>query len=151
MTPTINIWRGDENIPYTVYRAAPAMLRVTNPPRVQNPIIARPIIANPAPVRRVTPTPPIRRYLPGTQPHPVVTATGSPIPQPSTRPAPVPGALTAAQTAATESSQEAVATAPDTPSWFTDPAQEIISGIPNWGLVAAGAGALFLFSGKKRR
>lgn len=36
-----------------------------------------------------------------------------------------------------------------TPSWFTDPTQELISGIPNWGLLAAAAGALMLM-GRRR-
>lgn len=34
-------------------------------------------------------------------------------------------------------------------SWFTDPTQEIISGIPNWGIAAA-AGALVLMMMRKR-
>jgi hypothetical protein len=34
------------------------------------------------------------------------------------------------------------------PSWFTDPTQSVVTGIPNWGLVAAGLGALLLL---KRR
>jgi hypothetical protein len=36
-----------------------------------------------------------------------------------------------------------------TGSWFTDPTQELISGVPNWGLVAA-AGALFLMMRGRR-
>lgn len=36
-----------------------------------------------------------------------------------------------------------------TPSWFTDPTQELISGIPNWGLLAAAAG-VFMLMGKRR-
>lgn len=35
------------------------------------------------------------------------------------------------------------------PPWFTDPAQSLIPNVPNWGLLAAGAVALFLFSGKR--
>ena len=35
------------------------------------------------------------------------------------------------------------------PSWFTDPAQSLIPNVPNWGLVAAGVVALFLFTGKR--
>lgn len=36
------------------------------------------------------------------------------------------------------------------PSWFTDPTQEVISGVPNWGLLAAaGAAALLLMQQKK--
>lgn len=34
-------------------------------------------------------------------------------------------------------------------SWFTDPTQEIVSGFPNWGLVAAAGVALFLALGVK--
>jgi hypothetical protein len=34
-------------------------------------------------------------------------------------------------------------------SWFTDPSQELINGIPNWGLIAAAAGA-FLLLGRRR-
>ena len=37
-----------------------------------------------------------------------------------------------------------------TGNWFTDPTQELISGIPNWGIVAAaGVGLLLLIGGKK--
>lgn len=36
------------------------------------------------------------------------------------------------------------------PSWFTDPAQALIGGIPNWILLAAAGGALYLFAGGKR-
>ena len=44
------------------------------------------------------------------------------------------------------SASPAVAAAP---SWFTDPTQEIISGFPNWMLLAAaGVGAVMLFGGK---
>jgi hypothetical protein len=60
-------------------------------------------------------------------------------------------AATAAAVAAAQASQTAAATlapvaAP--PSWFTDPSQELITGLPNWGLLAIAGGALFLF--KKR-
>lgn len=37
---------------------------------------------------------------------------------------------------------------PDVPSWFI---QSMIGGIPNWMLLAAGAGALFLFGGSRGR
>jgi hypothetical protein len=38
-----------------------------------------------------------------------------------------------------------------TGNWFTDPTQELISGIPNWGIVAAaGVGLLLLIGGKKQ-
>jgi hypothetical protein len=38
------------------------------------------------------------------------------------------------------------------PSWFTDPSQEIIPGVPNWGLLAGAAvGAYLLFGGQKGR
>jgi hypothetical protein len=36
-----------------------------------------------------------------------------------------------------------------TPSWFTDPNQELITGFPNWGLVAAAVGAFLLLRGKR--
>lgn len=35
------------------------------------------------------------------------------------------------------------------PSWFTDPTQELISGFPNWGLLAAAAAALMLLTRRK--
>jgi hypothetical protein len=31
-----------------------------------------------------------------------------------------------------------------TGDWFTDPTQEVISGLPNWGLVAGGVGVLMV-------
>jgi hypothetical protein len=61
-------------------------------------------------------------------------------------------AASAAQVAASPSSQAAVATAPavTAPSWFTDPNQELITGLPNWGLLAiAAGGAVLLSKGKK--
>ena len=45
----------------------------------------------------------------------------------------------------------AVTTTPVATNWFTDVGSEIISGIPNWGLVAAGVGGLFLMMGGKKR
>jgi|SRR5579885_288037 len=58
----------------------------------------------------------------------------------------------AAQVAASTPSQStAVSTAPaSTPSWFTDPAQELITGIPNWGLLAAAAAAALLLMRGRR-
>lgn len=35
------------------------------------------------------------------------------------------------------------------PSWFTDPTQDLITGFPNWGLVAGGFLAIWLLKGKK--
>jgi hypothetical protein len=37
------------------------------------------------------------------------------------------------------------------PSWFTDPNQEIISGIPNWMLAIGAVGAAYYFTGKKKK
>ena len=35
------------------------------------------------------------------------------------------------------------------PSWLTDPNQELISGIPNWGIVAVALGAFLLMKGRR--
>lgn len=35
------------------------------------------------------------------------------------------------------------------PSWLSDPSQELISGLPNWGLVAIAGAALLLMKGKR--
>lgn len=35
------------------------------------------------------------------------------------------------------------------PSWFTDPSKELISGVPNWGILAAAAAAFFLLKGRR--
>jgi len=35
------------------------------------------------------------------------------------------------------------------PSWFTDPSQELITGIPNWGILAAAVGAYLLLKGRR--
>jgi hypothetical protein len=52
---------------------------------------------------------------------------------------------------ANSTSQTQGTTATTTASWFTDPTQEIISGVPNWGLVVGGAGVvLLLVMGGKR-
>jgi hypothetical protein len=42
-------------------------------------------------------------------------------------------------------------TTPGTTSWLSDPGQDIITGIPNWALLAAAAGAVFLISRGGRR
>jgi hypothetical protein len=34
-------------------------------------------------------------------------------------------------------------------SWFTDPTQDVITGLPNWGLLAIAAGAAYLMFGQK--
>jgi hypothetical protein len=62
-------------------------------------------------------------------------------------------AIPASQVAASPSSQAAAVTAPaaTAPSWFTDPTQDVITGLPNWGLVAIAAGGALLLSGKGRR
>jgi hypothetical protein len=63
------------------------------------------------------------------------------------------GGTLASQNNGSTSSTSTSSTSTTTASWFTDPTQELISGIPNWGLVAgAGVGLLALMSmgGKKR-
>ena len=55
-------------------------------------------------------------------------------------------AATAANTAA---SSTGAATATTPPSWFTDPTQELISGVPNWGLVAGGGVILLMLMKRK--
>jgi hypothetical protein len=67
------------------------------------------------------------------------------------------GANLASQTGSSSSGTTSTSTSTSgtttTASWFTDPTQEIISGIPNWGLVAAAALGVFMFaesSGAKR-
>jgi hypothetical protein len=63
------------------------------------------------------------------------------------------GGTLASQNSGSTSSTSTSSTSTTTASWFTDPTQEVISGIPNWGLVAgAGVGLLALMSmgGKKR-
>lgn len=57
-------------------------------------------------------------------------------------PSPVPANTIPADTSL--SSTAAVA-----PSWFSDPNQEIIKGFPNWGLIAAAAGAFMLMRGRR--
>jgi hypothetical protein len=58
-------------------------------------------------------------------------------------------AATAAAVAAAQAAKNApAAAAVAAPSWFTDPSRELISGFPNWSLLAIAGGALFLF--KKR-
>jgi hypothetical protein len=76
---------------------------------------------------------------------------GAPLPSVAIPSAAAPGSAAAA--AAAPSSQIAVAAAPvaaAAPSWFTDPAQALITGLPNWGLFAAAAGLFFLMGGKRR-
>jgi hypothetical protein len=51
----------------------------------------------------------------------------------------------ASQSATTVPAAPAVATAP---SWFTDPNQSLITGFPNWGLLAIAGGAFFLLKKK---
>lgn len=62
--------------------------------------------------------------------------------------------MTAAQAAsagvtAASLNSGAVPAASAVPSWFTDPTQELITGLPNWGLLALAGGALFLLKGKR--
>lgn len=45
--------------------------------------------------------------------------------------------------------QPATSATPMTSSWFTDPTQELISGIPNWGIMLAIAAAAMLMKGKR--
>jgi hypothetical protein len=54
--------------------------------------------------------------------------------------------------ASTPSQTTAVTTTPaaSSPSWFTDPSQELITGIPNWGLLAAGAALAFFMMRRGR-
>jgi hypothetical protein len=54
----------------------------------------------------------------------------------------------AATAAAASSATTPVATTTAAPSWFTDPTQELINGVPNWGLVAGGAALIFLLKRK---
>ncbi len=60
---------------------------------------------------------------------------------------PQPSPVVAADTSTTPTAGQTTAVPA---SWFTDPAQELISGIPNWGLVAAaGVGLMLLMRGKR--
>ena len=61
------------------------------------------------------------------------------------------GSTLASQTGsgATSSTSTSTSSSTSTASWFTDPTQEIISGIPNWGLIAVAGLGLFLMMGKK--
>jgi len=56
-------------------------------------------------------------------------------------------AVAAAATAAANVSASTAA-ATTAPSWFTDPNQALITGLPNWGLLAIAGGALYLFKKK---
>jgi hypothetical protein len=116
-----------------VYSAAPAKVTVPAPPQVIS-------VAPPASQLRYAPKYPV------SGPKPPIRIVGS-----SPAQAAPPAGSSAASVAAAPSSQVAAATtAPAVaPSWFTDPAQEMISGLPNWGLVAVAFG-LFLFTGKRR-
>lgn len=117
-----------------------------------------PILPGPAQVWQ-PPSPP--------SPVPIVSATGLPVSPPGVpamtwqqqqsilaqnQAAQQAAAATAAQAAAAASSQAAVATATPAeataPSWFTDPTQELITGLPNWGLLAIAGGTLFLLKKK---
>jgi hypothetical protein len=74
------------------------------------------------------------------------------IPQGPTLPAIAAAApSSAAQVAASAPAQSAVIAATSSPSWLTDPAQALITGFPNWGLLAVIGGGMFLFMGGKRR
>lgn len=57
-----------------------------------------------------------------------------------------PSAAAAALTAA--NNMAATGTAATAPSWFTDPTQELITGLPNWGLLAIAGGVFYLFKKK---
>jgi hypothetical protein len=82
------------------------------------------------------------------------------VPAPSpTVPAPTSGTPSAGQTGCVTGQFDAqgnciTSTVPGTTteSWFTDPTQDVIPGVPNWGLVAGGAAAVFLMMqmGKRR-
>lgn len=58
-------------------------------------------------------------------------------------------AVTAAGTPIATTTTSAPATT-DWTTWFTDPTQEIFSGLPNWAVVGAGALAFFWLTGKRR-
>jgi hypothetical protein len=59
-----------------------------------------------------------------------------------------PAAAAAALTAANNLATSGTAAATTAPSWFTDPNQALITGLPNWGLLAIGGGLLYLFKKK---
>jgi hypothetical protein len=83
----------------------------------------------------------------------VATATvppATPILPIATPSIPVSAPAIASSVAPASTTQPAVTT-PPVANWFTDVGSEIISGIPNWGLVAAGVGGLFLMMGGKKR
>lgn len=80
---------------------------------------------------------PYSLYLPETiQPAPIVSADTSLTPGAGQMPTSVTGGSVQGN-------------AVGAPSWFTDPNQELITGIPNWGLVAAAAAAFFLMKGRR--
>lgn len=82
---------------------------------------------------------PYSLYLPEgvqIQPSPIVNANTSLTPGPG-------------QTATSVPSSSVQGNAVSPASWFTDPTQSLISGIPNWGIVAAAAAAFFLLKGRR--
>ena len=85
----------------------------------------------------------LRRWFnPAGQPQPLPVSTTVPAPTPT---------VTAAGTPIDSSPATVAPTLTSITSWFTDPSQEIFSGIPNWGIVGAGAlAAMMLFGGKRR-
>jgi hypothetical protein len=91
---------------------------------------------------------------PVASPVPVALATAttppaSPLMPIATPSIPISGPAIAASVAPASTTQPAVTT-PPVANWFTDVGSEIISGIPNWGLVAAGLGLGFLLLGGKK-
>ncbi len=103
----------------------------------------------PAPVGPVYGQPPVFSMPPSV---PLVPVTPGTIAQ-QISPPPAAASVPAAQVAASAPSQTAAVTATtpaSTPSWFTDPSQELITGIPNWGLLAAGAAVALLLMRRGR-
>ena len=60
----------------------------------------------------------------------------------------LPASPVPANTVAADTAQNSTAAQAPASSWFTDPVQELISGVPNWAIVAA-AGAFFLMRGRR--
>lgn len=68
-------------------------------------------------------------------------------PSPSSQPTSTGTSATTATSVLSQANGTSLSTTPvvtSTGDWFSDPTQEIISGLPNWGLVAIGAAGLFM-------
>jgi hypothetical protein len=140
-------------LPQTMYRIAPPenFLRYPYDPIVRGyPIIAKPPVY-------VGPQTVVQQAPPVDSPQPAATCASPSYvdaagnctsdwhnPYSLYLPAIPPSNTVAAQTSATSTVAQAPAL-----SWFTDPNQEVLSGFPNWGLVAAAAGLLMFMRGRR--